>query len=110
MEITTKFDTVKSGWTNKYILRGHRLYSIFDPGVARLIPAQSHTFTEIDHEIISTAFLLLLVQVGLLSVTSKSMCTKVLANCLVGLGRYGYHPIRQVSLYMQCHTMHIVIY
>ena len=29
-----------------------------DPGVASLIPARSHTFVEIDHEIISTAILL----------------------------------------------------
>ena len=29
-----------------------------DPGVASSIPAQSHTFTEIDHEIISTVILL----------------------------------------------------
>ena len=29
-----------------------------DPGVASLIPAQSPTFVEIDHEIISTAILL----------------------------------------------------
>ena len=29
-----------------------------DPGVARLIPVPSHTFVEIDHEIISTAILL----------------------------------------------------
>ena len=48
-----------------------------DPGVASSIPAQSHTFVEIDHEIISTVILLLpLIQEGLLSVTSKSMCTK----------------------------------
>ena len=42
-----------------------------DPGVASLIPAQSHTFMEIDHEIISAAILLLLIQDGLLSDTSK---------------------------------------
>ena len=30
-----------------------------DPGVASLIPARSHTFLEIDHEIISAAILLL---------------------------------------------------
>ena len=30
-----------------------------DPGVASLIPAQSHTFVEIDHKIISTVILLL---------------------------------------------------
>ena len=29
-----------------------------DPGVRSLIPAQSHTFVEIDHEIISTAIFL----------------------------------------------------
>ena len=29
-----------------------------DPGVASSIPAQSHTFVEIDHEIISTVILL----------------------------------------------------
>ena len=29
-----------------------------DPGVGSLIPAPSHTFVEIDHEIISTAILL----------------------------------------------------
>ena len=29
-----------------------------DPGVASSIPARSHTFMEIDHEIISTAILL----------------------------------------------------
>ena len=34
-----------------------------DPGVASLIPAQSHTFVEIDHEILSTVILLpLLIQ------------------------------------------------
>ena len=30
-----------------------------DPGVASLIPVRSHTFVEIDHEIISTGILLL---------------------------------------------------
>ena len=39
------------------------------PGVSSLIPAQSHTFLEIDHEIISKVILLLpLIQEGLLSV------------------------------------------
>ena len=50
-----------------------------DPGVASLIPARSHTFVEIDHEIISTVILLpsavRLIQEGLLSDTSESMCT-----------------------------------
>ena len=31
---------------------------IADPGVASSIPARSHTFVEIDHEIISTLILL----------------------------------------------------
>ena len=48
-----------------------------DPGVASSIPVQSHTLVEIDHEIISTVILLLpLIQDGLLSVTSESMCMK----------------------------------
>ena len=39
-----------------------------DLGVAGLIPAQSHTFVEIDHEIISMVILLpTLIQEGLLS-------------------------------------------
>ena len=50
-----------------------------DPGVASSIPARSHTFVEIDHEIISTVILLpsaeSLIHEGLLSVTSESMCT-----------------------------------
>ena len=49
-----------------------------DPGVASSIPARSHTFVEIDHEIISTVILLpsaVFIQEGLLSVTSESMCT-----------------------------------
>ena len=44
-----------------------------DPGVASLIPAGPITFVEIDHEIISTV--ILLIQEGLMSVTSESMCT-----------------------------------
>ena len=45
-----------------------------DPGVTTLIPARSHTFMEIDLEIIATTILLLpLIQEGLLSVTSESM-------------------------------------
>ena len=47
---------------------------IADPGVAISIPARSHTFAQIDHEIISTVILLLpLNQEGLLSITSESM-------------------------------------
>ena len=48
-----------------------------DSGVASSIPAQSHTFFEIDHEIISMFnLLLLLIQDELLSVTSESMYMK----------------------------------
>ena len=48
-----------------------------DPGVARSIPARSHTFPEIDYVLISPVILLLpLIQEGLLSVTSENMCTK----------------------------------
>ena len=47
-------------------------------GVASSIPVRSHTFVEIDREIISTVILLPsadFIQEGLLSVTSESMCT-----------------------------------
>ena len=48
-----------------------------DTGVASSIPAQSHTFVEIDHERIYTVIpFLLRIQEGLLSVTSESMRTK----------------------------------
>ena len=49
-----------------------------DPGVASSIMARSHTFVEIDHEIISIRPFssLPLIQEGLLSVTSESMYTK----------------------------------
>ena len=47
------------------------------PGAMILIPARSHTFVEIDHEIVSMVILLTqLIQEGLLSVTSESVCTK----------------------------------
>ena len=56
-----------------------------DPGVASLILAQSHTFVEIDHEIISTVILLPSAESftkGFWSVTSESMCTKYwLTSC-----------------------------
>ena len=50
-----------------------------DPGLASSILAQSINFVEIDYEIISTVILLPSAesfQEGLLSLTSKSMCTK----------------------------------
>ena len=46
---------------------------IADPGVMSSIPAQPHTFVDIDYEIFSMViFLLLLVQEGLLSVCAQS--------------------------------------
>ena len=48
-----------------------------DPGVESSILVRSHTFVELDHEIISMPFLLgPLIQVELLLVTNESMCTK----------------------------------
>ena len=80
-----------------YILRGPQIHIIFevgresdcrtrgckfDPG---LVPCFHGDWS------LNNFYCLLLIQEGLLSVTSKSMCTKVLANCLVRLGRYSYH-------------------
>ena len=39
-------------------MSGNRCKSDADPGVASSIPARSHTFMEIDYEIISTVILL----------------------------------------------------
>ena len=47
-----------------------------EPGVMSSIPLRPHTFVEIDHEIISMVILHLLIQEGLLSVTSKGMCVE----------------------------------
>ena len=48
-----------------------------DQGVASLMPARSHTFMEVDHEITYLVILLPSADsIGLLSVTSESMCTK----------------------------------
>ena len=53
-----------------------------DPGVASLIPARSHTFVKLDHEIISSVILLPSADPFkkgcCLSVTSESMCTNYL--------------------------------
>ena len=52
-----------------------------DPGIAGSILAWSHTFVVIDHEIICTVILHLpLVQEGLLSLTSNSLCTNLLVK------------------------------
>ena len=47
-----------------------------NPAVASSILALSHTFIDIDCEIISYYILLLLIQEGLLSVKSESICMK----------------------------------
>ena len=57
-------------------MSGNRCESLTaDPGVVGLIPARSHTFVEIDNEIISMVILLPSAesQEGLLSVTKNSL-------------------------------------
>ena len=57
-----------------------------DPGVASSIPALSHTFMEIDHEIISTAILLTSADSRRVVVSYKRKYVhKVLVKCLVKL-------------------------
>ena len=59
-----------------------------DPGVASSILAQSHTFVEIDHEIISTAFLLPSTDSIRVVVSYKQKFVyKVLVNRLVKLAQ-----------------------
>ena len=61
-----------------------------DPGVASLIPARSHTFVEIDHEIISTAILLPFADLRRVVVSYKRKYVHevhVLVNCLVKLAQ-----------------------
>ena len=63
-----------------YIKHGTQLVASLtaDLRVASSIPAQSHTLLQIDHAVI---LLLLLIQEGLLSVTSESICTKYKLTC-----------------------------
>ena len=59
-----------------------------DPGVVSLIPAQFHTFVEINHEIISTAILLPSTDPRRAVVSYKrKFVHKVLVNCLVKLAQ-----------------------
>ena len=62
-----------------------------DPGVASSIPAWSHTFVEIDHEIISAVFLPLLLNHSRRVVVSYMYKGKyvheVLVNCLFKLAQ-----------------------
>ena len=61
------------------------MYLTADPGVASSIPERSHTFAEIEHEIISTFIFLLPL---ILSVTSESIHVhEILVNCLVKLAQ-----------------------
>ena len=60
-----------------------------DPGVASLIPARSHTFVEIDHEIISTVILLPSTESfmkGCCQLQAK-VCAQLLVNCLFKLAQ-----------------------
>ena len=59
-----------------------------DPGVASSIPARSHTFIEMDHEIISTAILLPSADSRRVFVSDKrKYVQEVLVNRLVKLSR-----------------------
>ena len=60
-----------------------------DPGVASSIPAQSHTFVEVDHEIISTVILLPSAESfmkGCCQLQAK-VCARLLVNCLFKLAQ-----------------------
>ena len=59
-----------------------------DPGVVSLIPAWSHTFVEIDREIISTAILLPSADSRRVVVSYKRKYVhEILVNCLVKLAQ-----------------------
>ena len=60
-----------------------------DPGVMSSIPAQSHTFVEIDHEIISTVILVSTAESFKRVVVSykQKYVQEVLANCLFKLAQ-----------------------
>ena len=60
-----------------------------DPGVTSSIPARSHTFVEIDHEIISTVILLPSAESfmkGCCQLQAK-VCARLLVNCLFKLAQ-----------------------
>ena len=58
-----------------------------DPGVASLISAQSHTFAEIDHEIICTAILLPSTDSRRVVSCKRKYVNEVLVNCLVKIAQ-----------------------
>ena len=65
--------TIAVDWDVKHQINQTKLVAsrIPDPGVMSSIPARPHIFVEIDHEILFP-----LIQEGLLSVKSDSMCTE----------------------------------
>ena len=68
---------------------GYRCEADYDPGGASSIPARSHTFVEIDHEIISTVFLLPSAESfmkGCCQLLAK-VCARLLVNCLFKLAQ-----------------------
>ena len=74
-----------------------------DLGVVSLIPAQFHTFVEIDQEIISTAiFSLPLIQERVV-VSYKRKYVKVLVNHLVKLAQES-----KGGMYKSCHLSYFV--
>ena len=60
-----------------------------DPGVASSIPVRSHTFVEIDHEIISTAILLPSAESFMKGCCQlqANVCARLLVNCLFKLAQ-----------------------
>ena len=58
-----------------------------DPGVASSIPARSHTFVEIDHELISTFILLPSAESFKKGCYKQKYVHEVLVNCLFKLAQ-----------------------
>ena len=80
-------------------------YLTADPGVASSIPAWSHTFLEIDYEIISTVILLPSADSRKVVVSNKEKYVhEVLVNCLVKLAqvksvvRWTDHPNMTIAV------------
>ena len=70
-------------------MSGNRFESAADPGVASLIPSRSHSFMEIDYEIISTVLLLPSAESfkkGCCQLQAKYV-HEVLVNCLFKLAQ-----------------------
>ena len=69
--------TIAVDWDIKYQIKETNLIAsgIVDPGVMSSIPARPHIFVEIDHKVLFP-----LIQEGLLSVKSDSLCTEYWLN------------------------------